>query len=229
VVATSIGVWVTNVSFLVRSESFYPLTSNSLIVQVNSVPLQLRPGTGILACLPRNAETSKLGTTSTFVTDIVLLLIMLVGLLRLRVQGAGALSLGQLLWKQGIIWFLIATAAGALPTIFLFHDLNDAWRIMFQFPWMISISVAATRMYRSLTDFVSGVPDTYPSTQSSTQGGSGPTSRFLQNPGVQPFQRLEVIVHSTRVWDSMVQMSDHGSYPSTDGPVTYKPNDLTSD
>jgi len=100
VVATSIGVWVTNVSFLVRSESFYPLTSNSLIVQVNSVPLQLRPGTGILACLPRNAETSKLGTTSTFVTDIVLLLIMLVGLLRLRVQGVRTLSLGQLLWKQ---------------------------------------------------------------------------------------------------------------------------------
>jgi len=151
---------------------------------------------------------------------------MLVGLLRLRIQGAGTLSLGQLLWKQGIIWFLIATASGALPTIFLCLDLNDAWSIMFQIPWMISISIAATRMYRSLTDFVSGVPDTI---EAGHQGESGPTSRFLQNPAVQPLKRLEVTVHSTRVWDSAAQMSDLGSYASTDGPVTYKPNGLTSD
>ena len=64
----------------------------------------------------------------------------------------------------------------------------------------------------------------YPcSTQASPQGGSGPTSRFLQNPAVQPLKRLEVALHST------AQMSDHGSYASTDGPVIYKPNELTSD
>jgi hypothetical protein len=117
---------------------------------------------------------------------------------------------------------------------------------MFQIPWMISISIAATRMYRSLTDFVSGVPDTYGvsfpflfqrllcyrypcSIEAGHQGESGPTSRFLQNPAVQPLKRLEVTVHSTRVWDSAAQMSDLGSYASTDGPVTYKPNGLTSD
>ncbi|KAI0276823.1 hypothetical protein BC826DRAFT_1114015 [Russula brevipes] len=105
VVAIAIGLWVTNVAFLIHTS------------------LQLRSGNLTLTCLPRNAEISKLSTISTFVTDIVLLLIMLVGLLRLRVQGVGTFSLGHLLWKQGIIWFLIATLAGALPTIFLL-DLN---------------------------------------------------------------------------------------------------------
>ncbi|KAI0279155.1 hypothetical protein BC826DRAFT_1113036 [Russula brevipes] len=219
VVAIAIGLWVTNVAFLIHRD---------------------------LTCLPRNAEISKLSTISTFVTDIVLLLIMLVGLLRLRVQGVGTFSLGQLLWKQGIIWFLIATLAGALPTIFLLLDLNDIWSIvssyvqrlgkalvslhvfavqMFQFPWMISISIAATRMYRALTDFVSGVPDT---TQASPRG-SGPTSRFLQNPAVLPLKQLEVAVHSTIEWYPTAQMSGHGSYASTDGPVIYKPKGLTSD
>ncbi|KAI0287036.1 hypothetical protein BC826DRAFT_1120066 [Russula brevipes] len=161
---------------------------------------------------------------------------------------------------KGIIWFLIATASGALPTIFLCLDLNgrgfstssqstkrlielhfsqkisDAWSIMFQIPWMISISVAATRMYRSLTDFVTGVQIRmaffsvpFPaltmlpvscSAEANPQAGSGPTSRFLQNPAMQSLKGLEVAVHSTTVWDPTAQMSDHGSYTSTDGPVT---------
>ena len=33
-------------------------------------------------------------------TDVILLLIMLVGLLRLRRRGCGSLRLGRLLWKQ---------------------------------------------------------------------------------------------------------------------------------
>jgi len=188
-----------------------------LIVQVYSTPFQLRSGN--LACLPRD-EISELGTISTFVTDIVLLLIMLVGLLRLRVQGVGMLSLGQLLWKQGIVWFLIATLAGALPTIFLLSHLNDAWSNMFQFPWMISISIAATRMHRALIDFVTGVPNTYPyGTEANPQGGSAPTSGFSQSAAVKARKQLVAAHSSTEVWYPMVQMSDHGtdhgSYPPT--------------
>ncbi|KAI0287045.1 hypothetical protein BC826DRAFT_76281 [Russula brevipes] len=211
--AIAIGIWLTNIAFLIHTSS------------------QLRSGNPAPdSCLPRNVGISKLSTISTLVTDIVLLLIMLVGLLRLRVQGAGMFSLGQLLWKQGIVWLLIATLAGALPTIFLLLNLNDVWSIMFQFPWMISISIAATRMYRSLTDFVSGVSDMYPhSTEAGPKGGSGTTLRFSQNAAAQPLKQLEVAVHSTKEWYPMAQMSYHGSYASTDGPVTSKPNGLASD
>jgi hypothetical protein len=47
-----------------------------------------------------NPESSKLNITVLLVTDIVLLLTMLVGLLRLRSDGIGTFGIGQLLWKQ---------------------------------------------------------------------------------------------------------------------------------
>jgi hypothetical protein len=52
-----------------------------------------------------NLETSKANIIVTLATDIILLLIMLFGLLRLRVQGAGMFGLGRLLWRQvGLRW-----------------------------------------------------------------------------------------------------------------------------
>ncbi len=51
-------------------------------------------------CDVLNLKTSKLNIIVTLITDVTLLLIMLVGLLRLRRYGAGTLGLGQLLWKQ---------------------------------------------------------------------------------------------------------------------------------
>jgi hypothetical protein len=62
---------------------------------------QLRSGTASPdSCTPKNIQITKLNLISTLVTDVVLLLIMLVGLLQLRIKGVGMLSLGQLLWKQ---------------------------------------------------------------------------------------------------------------------------------
>ena len=49
------------------------------------------------ACGVLNPDSFKLSITSMFITDIVLLVIMLVGLLRLRLHNFG---LGELLWKQ---------------------------------------------------------------------------------------------------------------------------------
>ena len=71
------------------------------------------------------------------VTDLVLLVTMFVGLLRLRRDGAGRFALGRLLWKQvksrrllgslvsanvisvweGIIWLFAATAAELPPVV----------------------------------------------------------------------------------------------------------------
>jgi len=45
-------------------------------------------------------ESNKPTIIVVFVTDIVLLLTMLVGLLRLRRRGGGTFELGRLLWKQ---------------------------------------------------------------------------------------------------------------------------------
>ena len=47
-----------------------------------------------------NLETSQPSLVSLFVTDCLLLIFMLAGLLRLRRRGGGAFELGRLLWRQ---------------------------------------------------------------------------------------------------------------------------------
>ena len=74
-----------------------------------------------------------------FITDFILLVTMLFGLLRFRLRGAGSFGLGRLLWKQvslavlgclqfspsanvisireGVMWLLLATIAELPPVV----------------------------------------------------------------------------------------------------------------
>ena len=54
-------------------------------------------------CGSSNIQSNKLSVISILVTDVVLLLVMLLGLLRMRVDGGGLLRIGSFLWKQ--VWF----------------------------------------------------------------------------------------------------------------------------
>jgi hypothetical protein len=69
---------------------------------VYSSDLQLRSSfiPGQDSCLTINFPGSKIGFIATLTTDFVLLIIMLVGLIRLRLRGYGMMSLGRTLWKQ---------------------------------------------------------------------------------------------------------------------------------
>jgi hypothetical protein len=80
-------------------------------VQVNNLPQQLRFELTHLqtrsawdfvlqACIVLNTEKTKPSIIVTLLTQIGLLLIMLIGLLRLLHDGVGAFALGSLLWKQ---------------------------------------------------------------------------------------------------------------------------------
>lgn len=64
-----------------------------------------------------NLETSQPSLISLFVTDCLLLLFMLAGLLRLRRRGGGAFELGRLLWRQ----VRAAVLAGADVVDLLIH------------------------------------------------------------------------------------------------------------
>jgi hypothetical protein len=89
------------------------------------------------SCSNPNVVTNKPTLISMLVTDLVLLVTMLIGLLCLRCHGAGRFALGRLLWKQvrwqqflgslvpanvisvweGIIWLFAATAAELPPVV----------------------------------------------------------------------------------------------------------------
>jgi hypothetical protein len=51
-------------------------------------------------CALLNLESTKPTVIGSLVTDVVLLLIMLVGLFRMRLETGGAFGLARILWKQ---------------------------------------------------------------------------------------------------------------------------------
>jgi hypothetical protein len=89
-------------------------------------------------CSVVNLHISELNILVTLATDIILLLVMFFGLLRLGFHERDAFGLGRLLWKQvgywcfslavmfsaymvvihkGVIWLLVATIAEVLPAV----------------------------------------------------------------------------------------------------------------
>jgi len=53
-----------------------------------------------MTCVPENARNVLLNLVVMLATDIILLLIMLVGLFRLHRHGGGKFGLAQVLWRQ---------------------------------------------------------------------------------------------------------------------------------
>jgi len=139
VIAIVAGVWVANVGFMIQS--------------VARIRTSWIPESG--TCGMTNIHTMKLNLIVTLITDIALLLIMLIGLLRRGFNEPDVFRLGRLMWRQGLIWFFLATIAEVPPVVFISLNLNTPFDAMFQIPAMITLSIAATRIYRSLVDFAS--------------------------------------------------------------------------
>ncbi|KAI0284179.1 hypothetical protein BC826DRAFT_1056491, partial [Russula brevipes] len=100
-VAIALGVWGINIVISIQSAARIRSSWN--------------PALG--TCNLLNVQILKLNFISTLITDIVLLLVMLVGLLRLRLDGGGMLSMGRILWKQGVVWLFFATVAEVPPVV----------------------------------------------------------------------------------------------------------------
>ncbi|KAI9508558.1 hypothetical protein F5148DRAFT_1283934 [Russula earlei] len=165
VIAIATTVWAVNLSFFIRgivrvnNQLYGYNTSGSyhlLNPQIHSV--WVPAGT---TCEVTNIQSTKPNIILALATDLVLVGIMLVGLLRLGYHERGAFGIGHLLWKQGLIWLLIATVAEVPPAVFIILNLNEPFNEMFQIPAMIALSIAATRIHRSLTDFAARSTEMY--------------------------------------------------------------------
>ncbi|KAH9080309.1 hypothetical protein EDB83DRAFT_2548023, partial [Lactarius deliciosus] len=79
-------------------------------------------------CKITNPSETRINIPITFVTDLVLLVLMLIGLLRweyIRQRG----GIWWLLYTQGLAWMIIVTLAEALITVFILLNLNDAMNL----------------------------------------------------------------------------------------------------
>jgi len=141
------------------------------------------------------------------VTDVALLLTMFIGLLRLRNRGGGRFDLGRLLWKQGVIYLFIATIAEIVPVVFLFLDLNSAFDLMFTMPALITLSIAATRIYRALADFSSTNLGKCPD---NSQRIDHPVPNVRMTTIPLPPNWMEVAVHTSHEhWQSSASQTGH--------------------
>ncbi|KAN0118763.1 hypothetical protein V8E52_004874 [Russula decolorans] len=141
IVAFATGVWGINIAFLIQGVLRFH-SSREIDNALDGCAFYL--------------DSIRLSTVVAFAADTILLLIMLFGLYRLRRHDhGGVMTLGRLLWNQGVVWLLLAVAAELTPTVFILLDLNQVSDLMFQVPWVIAMSIVATQMYRSLSNFLS--------------------------------------------------------------------------
>jgi len=156
-----------------------------------------------VTCQEANLQISKLNILVTLATDITLLLIMFFGLLRLGFHERSTFGLGRLVWKQGVIWLLVATIAEVLPAVLLCLNLNVPFDYMFLPPSMVTLSIAATRIYRCLADQASfGRTKHLSGLDSSERSGH---VEWEANRGPITVRRMEVAISNTSDQDQTLQ------------------------
>jgi hypothetical protein len=101
------------------------------------------------ACVVAHTHDALANSITVLVVDIVLLLTMLIGLLRHANKNPS--GVWNLLYQQCIIWIVVAAIAEIPIMVFLILDLNDVWNEMLAVPGITILSIAASRMYRSLS------------------------------------------------------------------------------
>ncbi|KAI0281958.1 hypothetical protein BGY98DRAFT_931789 [Russula aff. rugulosa BPL654] len=104
------------------------------------------------ACEIIKRDPTLLSFLPAMISDMVLLLIVLAGLLVIRRSGGG---LTRLIWKQGVIWLVLGSAVEIPLMVLAFLHVNDPLHLMFEAPGVIIMTIAATRMHRSLVNFAS--------------------------------------------------------------------------
>jgi len=114
-------------------------------------------------CVVSNSTANQVNLMVTLATDILMLLVMLVGLLRWRFREGGVSGLTRFLWIQGLIWLLLATIGHLPAAIFVLLNLNDPFNVMFGASTVTTVSIAGTRMYRTLTDYYNNCDITFSS------------------------------------------------------------------
>ncbi|KAN0107390.1 hypothetical protein V8E52_010221 [Russula decolorans] len=131
----SVGVWAGVLALNIR---------NLTMVEVAFNPL-------VNACVVTKTHSRLVNALAVLVADMVLLLTMLIGLLRLASRRSTGLL--KLLYQQCIIWIALAAFAEVPPVVLLILNLNDVWNTMLTGPAVTILTIGATRMYRSLSEY----------------------------------------------------------------------------
>lgn len=192
------------------------------------------PDTG--TCIFSHTHRGLLNAFGVLVVDAVLLLTMLIGLLRSTHRNST--GIWKLLYQQCIVWFALALIAEIPIVAFEVLNWNDAWNDMFVSPALTILSIAAARMYRSLsnhgnlTEYVASYPPQF------SPGASNPTALYGGTKGHSPVHIVSVTqsegtrtTYNTTAFsptdEIQVEFVPRGSVSSLENTHDNKPNSAT--
>ncbi|KAH9173727.1 hypothetical protein EDB89DRAFT_2228581 [Lactarius sanguifluus] len=148
----ALSMWLAGLGVHIRSVTMIETTYNSVF----------------RACIVLKTQDGLASVIAIFVVDTTLLVLMLIGLLRHTHASGSSTGIWHLLYKQCIIWMILAAIAEIPSLVFLILNLNDPWNNMFPAVGITILSICAARMYRSLskhgslTEYSSDPPPRFP-------------------------------------------------------------------
>ncbi|CDO70547.1 hypothetical protein BN946_scf184579.g3 [Trametes cinnabarina] len=145
----------------------------SLILQGVTVKASWIPGQG---CQVTGSNTKILAATFIYSMcfDLIILLLSMYKLV-IGVKG-GRSQLMTLLFKDGLVYFVIAFLSNLLATVFIELNLNPIMSVIFNVPAAIFSTIVACRAVRRLTNFSMRGPEVFSSTGHSFRAAHPVTS-----------------------------------------------------
>jgi len=125
--------------------------ANAVIDLYSAVTFRARKDDSNTSCIIENSLHNRTSVFSTFITDLVLLVLMLVGVLRWK-NARRTSGIWQLLYTQGIAWVVVFALAEVPPLILSALNLSDALNLLPLVPGLAAVSIGASRMYRGLVE-----------------------------------------------------------------------------
>ncbi|KAH9991868.1 hypothetical protein BJV77DRAFT_471102 [Russula vinacea] len=117
-----IAIWENNMVAVTIASGIWGINSAFLIQGISRLRYAREVPGG--PCVALNIQATKLTMIVAFISDILLLIMMLRGLFLRGYHQRSALYTGRFLWSQGIIWLFLAIISGILPTVFVCLNLN---------------------------------------------------------------------------------------------------------
>ncbi|KZV76807.1 hypothetical protein PENSPDRAFT_344092 [Peniophora sp. CONT] len=130
----------------------YGLIATSFALNMRDVSLvRAEYDPDVDACIPFATYKFLPNGIGILATDVILVVLMLVGLLRM--EEARRSGIAKFLYHQGLLWFVLVVIAEVPTIVFVSLNLNDVLTVMLHPFEVAALSLCATRMYRGLTDY----------------------------------------------------------------------------
>jgi len=144
------ALWERNKVIIICTSALW--LANAVVYVYSTVTFRGRKDDNSTSCIIEHSVHNRISVFTTFITDLMLLVLMLIGVLRWK--GARQTGIWLLLYTQGMAWVVVFTLAEVPPLIFITLNLSESLNLLPLVPGLVVVSIGASRMYRGLVDGV---------------------------------------------------------------------------